>query len=174
MIVITGGTGFVGRRLAHALTVRAAEVRVVTRRLTTAEPPPPGVNAVEGDPTRPETMIPALTGATALFVNPRATGAGTAELLGVAAEQGVRRVVALSANNVDDDPARQPSRANGDRNREVEQAVVASGLEWVSLRCAELAVNTARMWAGQIQRADVVRGPYAESTWTPLDERDIA
>ena len=77
----------------------------------------------------------ALHGVTTLFVHPRAVGADAAPtLLALAAEHGVKHVAALSAINVDDDLAWQPSRFNGDRNKEVEDAVIASGLPWVSVR----------------------------------------
>ena len=72
-------------------------------------------------------------------------------------------MVALSAINVDDDLDKQPSRYNGDRNKEVEDAAVASGLEWVSLRTSSFATNTLRAWGAQIRAGDVVRDPYAAS-----------
>src|SRR6266487_115223 len=59
---------------------------------------------------------------------------------------GVQRVVALSAINVDDDLDEQPSRYRGDRNKEVEDAAVASGLEWVSLRAGFFAIDTLHAW----------------------------
>jgi hypothetical protein len=46
--------------------------------------------------------------------------------------------------NVDDPLDQQPSRYNGDRNKEVEDATVQSGLEWVSLRASSFAANTLR------------------------------
>ncbi|MEV6159851.1 hypothetical protein AB0L53_56890 [Nonomuraea sp. NPDC052129] len=78
-------------------------------------------------------------GVSALFLHPRAVASGPVELLDLARRHGVRRVVALSAGNVDDDLAEQPSRFRGDRNfigdrnKEAEQAAVGSGLEWVSV-----------------------------------------
>ena len=66
------------------------------------------------------------------------------------------RLVALSAINADDDFSRQPSRFRGDRNKEVEQLAVDSGLEWVSLRPTVFATNFVGMWAPQIQAGDVV------------------
>jgi uncharacterized protein YbjT (DUF2867 family) len=95
-------------------------------------------------------------------------------LLALAREHGVRRVVTLSAINVDDDVADQPSRYRGDFNKEVEDAVTGCGLEWVSLRSTMFATNTIGLWAAQIRAGDLVRGAYAASAWAPIHERDLA
>ena len=97
-----------------------------------------------------------------------------AELVAFARQQGVKRVVALSAMNIDAPLEDQPSRFQGDRNKEAEDAVVESGLEWVSLRASSYASNTIRMWAAQISVADVVRYVYPEFAESLLDERDLA
>src|SRR5882757_7709883 len=133
MIVVTGATGTVGRPLVALLKDQGVAVRAVTRSAGEGTLPA-GVTAVAADLTQPESLAAALEGATALFVHPRAVGENAGKLLALAAEQGVRRVVALSAINVDDDPEYQPSRFNGDRNREVEDAVAGSGLPWVAVR----------------------------------------
>ena len=86
----------------------------------------------------------------------------------------MRRVVALSATNVDDPPDQQPSRYQGERNKEVEDAAVASGLAWVSLRASFFAANTLRAWGAQIRAGDLVRGPYANFAEAPIHERDLA
>jgi uncharacterized protein YbjT (DUF2867 family) len=177
MILITGATGNIGRPLVDLLVDQGAKVRAVTRHPQAAGLPA-GVEVVEGDPARPGTIAPFLEGVTGLFVNPRSVGIAAGDLLALARERGVQRVVALSARNVDDDLARQPSRYNGDRNKEVEDAVTRSGLEWVSLRPGYFATNTL-MWAGQIRAGDVVRGPYAAATGpatggAPIDPRDVA
>jgi uncharacterized protein YbjT (DUF2867 family) len=173
MILVTGATGTVARPLVDLLAADGAEVRAVTRDPDAAALPA-GVDVVAGDPSRPYTTSASLTGVTALFLHPRAVGLAAGELLALAVERGVRRVVALSAMNVDDELDKQPSRFRGDRNREVEEAAVASGLEWVSLRAGFFAVNTLHAWGGQIHAGDIVRGPYAAATEAPIDPRDIA
>jgi uncharacterized protein YbjT (DUF2867 family) len=173
MILITGATGVVGRPLIDLLSAAGADIRAVTRSPDDARLPAV-VEVVRGDPSKPATIAGALRGVTALFLNPRAIGTAADELLTLARKQGVKRVVAMSALNVDFDLARQPSRLRGEYNKEVEAATVTSGLEWVALRSGFYAVNTIGMWAGQIHAGDVVRGTYAESAWAPLHERDIA
>jgi uncharacterized protein YbjT (DUF2867 family) len=173
MIVITGATGIVGRPLVDHLVASGAKVRAVTRTPDTANLPAP-VDVVTGDPARPDTMVDALTGATALFLNPRAIGEAAAELVARARERGVSRVVALAAANVDEDLAEQPSRLRGDRNKEAEDAAVHSGLEWTSLRPSSFAVNALAAWGGQIRSGDVVRYVYAAFQESPIHERDLA
>jgi uncharacterized protein YbjT (DUF2867 family) len=141
MILITGASGTIGRPLVASLARRGVAVRAVSRTPSAARWPA-GVEPVAGDPSRPATIAGHLAGVTTVFVHPRAVGTAAADLLALAKERGTTRVVALSAINVDDDPAAQPSRFQGDRNKEAEDAAVASGLDWVSLRSASFATNT--------------------------------
>jgi uncharacterized protein YbjT (DUF2867 family) len=171
MILITGATGLIGRPLVDILAGEGVAVRAVTRNPRATTLP---VEVVGGDPTKPETIASALAGATALFLHPRAVGDAAAELVALAAELGVRRVVALAAANVDDDIADQPSRHRGDRNKEAEDAAASSGLEWVSLRPSAFAINTLFAWGDQIRACDVVRYVYAAFQESPIHERDLA
>jgi uncharacterized protein YbjT (DUF2867 family) len=173
MILITGATGTIGRPLVDLLVGENAKVRAVTRDPQSADLPA-GVEVVAGDPSRPDTIAPLLEGVTSVFLHPRAAGEAAGDLLALAKARGVGRVVALSAINVDDDLAEQPSRFQGDRNKEAEDAAVASGLEWVSLRAASFATNTLNTWAPQVRAGDVVRGPYATFAEPLIHERDLA
>jgi uncharacterized protein YbjT (DUF2867 family) len=173
MLLVTGATGTIGRPLIDILVNQGAKVRAVTHNPQAAGLPA-GVEVVGGDLSRPDTIAPLLEGVTALFLHPRAVGLAAGGLLALARQRGVRRVVALSATNVDDDPALQPSRYQGDRNKEVEDAAVASGLVWVSLRASSFAMNTLRAWGAQIRAGDVVRGPYATFAEALIHERDLA
>lgn len=161
MYLITGATGTVGRPLVELLAGKP--VRALTRN--PAATVPAGVEVV----TEPD-----LAGVTALFLHPRAVGLGAAELLARAKAAGVRRVVVLTAMNVDDPLDEQPSRFNGDRNKEVEAAAVASGLEWVSLRAGYFAINTVYSWGTQIRGGDVVRAPFPNAAESPIHEQDLA
>ncbi len=173
MILVTGATGTVGRPLIEVLSTAGADIRAVIRKGQAAGLPA-HVEVVVGDLSRPETIAPALRGVTALFLHPRAVADAAFELVALAREQGVQRVVALSAINIDDPLDQQPSRSNGDRNKEAEQAAVASGLEWVSLRPSSFASNTLQAWGAQIRAGDVVRYVYAAFEESLLDERDLA
>jgi uncharacterized protein YbjT (DUF2867 family) len=173
MILVTGATGTIGRPLIEVLSTAGADIRAVSRK-GQATGLPAHVEVVAGDPSRPDTLAAALRGVTSLFLHPRAVGDAAFELLALARGQGVKRVVALSAMNIDDPLDQQPSRYNGDRNKEAEEAAVASGLEWVSLRASFFATNTIGAWASQIRAGDVVRGSYAAFEEAPIDPGDLA
>lgn len=164
MILVTGASGGVGRLLVDVLRAANADVRAVSRT--------PSDGQVLGDPSRPETVP--MDGVTSLFLNPRAVRDSAERLLEIARRHGVRRVVALAAANVDDDPLLQPSRYAGDRNREADAAVAASGMEWVSLRPTFFATNTLGLFAPRIRAGDVVYGPYPTAAEAPIDPRDVA
>jgi uncharacterized protein YbjT (DUF2867 family) len=176
MILVTGATGAVGRRLVDLLLARGADVRAVTRSPGPARALglPGGVEVVQTNPRGLDGLGPALDGVTALFLHPRAVGEEAASLVALARERGVRKVVALTALNVDDPLDEQPSRFRGDRNKEAEDAAVGSGLEWTSLRASSFAGNTLQAWGPQIRSGDVVRYPYARFQESLLDERDLA
>lgn len=165
-IIVTGATGNVGRPLVAELVAAGAEVRAVSRRPDTA--------AFPADVKVFDIAAAAIPGASAVCLNSRALGDEMDAVVWQAQRHGVTRLVALSAINADDDFSRQPSRYRGDRNKEAEQLVVESGLEWVSLRPSVFATNFAGMWSGQIRAGDVVHGPYAAASSAPIVERDIA
>jgi uncharacterized protein YbjT (DUF2867 family) len=165
-ILVTGATGNVGRPLVNQLAEAGAHVRAVTRQQAAADFPP-GVEVVGS-------ALEGVRGATAVFLNSRALGDELQTVVELARKEGVTRLVALSAINADDDFSRQPSRFRGDRNKEVEQYAVDSGLEWVSLRPTVFVTNFFGMWAPQIKAGDVVSGPYAEASTAPIVDRDIS
>lgn len=165
-IVVTGATGNVGRPLVNQLVDAGAKVRAVTRRPQSAGLP--------AEVELVESATEAIAGASALFLNSRALGGELATVVDAARREGVTRLVALSAINADDDFSRQPSRFRGDRNKEVEQLAVDSGLEWVSLRPSVFVTNFVGMWSAQLRAGDVVRGPYAAASSAPIVESDIA
>ena len=171
-ILVTGATGLVGRSLVKVLLDAGASVRVVTREAGdsgfSGE-----VQVIAGNPAVPESIAPALEGVDGLFLNPRAVGLSAPKLLQFAKARGVKRVVVLSASNVDEPLEDQPSRHNGDRNREVEAAAIASGLEWVSLRASYFATNALRSWGSQIAAHDTIFGPYAQMAEAPIDPADL-
>lgn len=163
-ILITGATGNVGRPLVEQLHAAGMKVRAVTRNPSPNLPPEVETVASVRD---------GLAGVSAVFLNSRALGPDLAWTVQSAKDAGAK-LVALSAINADDDFSRQPSRFRGDRNKEVEQLAVDSGLPWVSLRPALFATNFIGMWAGQLQAGDVVAGPYASASSAPIVEADIA
>lgn len=169
MFLITGATGNVGREGVRLLLDDHREVVAVTRDPAHAALPD-AAHVVRGDPSRPSALASALERVEAILLSPRAVGDATAELLSLAAEHGVRRVVVLSAVTVEY-PARHTRFA--EEFRAVEDAAKASGLEWTILRCADFDAN-ALAWAPQIRSTGVVRGAYADAATSPIHQRDIA
>jgi len=174
MILVTGATGNIGREVVNQLLEDGQKVRAVTRDPATAALPD-GAEVVGGDPSQPTTLTAALPGVEAVLVSPRAlgdatAGAATAELLVLAAAQGMQRVVALSAATVEY-PAGY--RRFADAFRAVEDAVRASGLPWTILRSTDYDSN-ALAWSAQIRATGVVRGAYADAATSTIHERDVA
>jgi uncharacterized protein YbjT (DUF2867 family) len=174
MILVTGATGNIGREVVNLLLNGGAKVVAVTRHPATAALPD-GAHVVGGDPSRPQTLTSALRGVETVLISPRAlgdatAGAATVELLKLAAEQGARRVVVLSAVTVEYGGGYQRF---ADAFRAVEDEARASGLQWTILRCSDFAAN-ALAWVPQIRQASVVRGVYGDGATSTIHERDVA
>jgi uncharacterized protein YbjT (DUF2867 family) len=165
-VLVTGATGNVGRPLVTELVDAGVTVRAVTRHPDKADLPT-AVQLVT-------TATDGLRGVDAVFLNSRALGDDLEAVVDRAGSEGVKRLVALSAINADDDFSIQPSRFRGDLNKEVEQLAVDSGLEWVSLRPTVFTSNFAGMWSPQLQAGDVVSGPFAAASSAPIVDRDIS
>ncbi len=170
MIVVTGATGNVGRSLVSQLVAEGQPVRGLTRDPDRAALPA-GAEAVRADFADPAALAALFAGATGLFINLSAVGEHTPVVLAAAIPAGVRRVVMLSSDAVDDDP----DEANPLVAHHIapERAVMASGSQWTLLRPNGFAVNSFQ-WAPQIRAGDVVRAPFAGARSAPIHEADIA
>ena len=157
-ILVTGATGNAGRQVVNELLALGQQVRAVTRNAAAARLPA-GVEVVEGDLTRPET-IP-FDGVTGVHLLTNA-GAGYAELLTGpelvlrAEKAGVRRVTVLWSGY------RSP----------LEEAVTASSLEWTVLRPVDFMSNSL-VWADSVRRDGIVREPFAYARSALVHEGDI-
>jgi uncharacterized protein YbjT (DUF2867 family) len=170
MILVTGATGKVGRPLVAGLLAEGAPVRALTRNPEAAGLPA-GAEVVRGDPGQPETIVAALAGTTAVFVNVTAVGGFITELMAEAAQAGTRTAVLLSSLTVRDNGV-QPYSI-GAQYKAVEDVIMASGLDWAFLRCGGFAANTLA-WAPMIRAEGVVRAPYLDAATAPVAEQDIA
>jgi NADH dehydrogenase len=143
-VLVTGGTGFVGERIVHALRARDHEVRALVRDLKRGKTLESwGCELVEGDVTDPESLraaadgvecvvhlVAIIKGRPADFE--RVMTNGTRALIAAAESSGTRRFVLMSA------------LGTSEENRELvpyygakwdmEQAVEASALEHVIFR----------------------------------------
>lgn len=110
-LFITGATGFVGSHVARVAAEQGAELRLLTRRTSKTENLPKDAEIVQGDLREPARFASALRGCDALIhvaadyrlwvPDPqemyKANVEGTRELLRLAREAGVRRVVYTSS-----------------------------------------------------------------------------
>jgi uncharacterized protein YbjT (DUF2867 family) len=119
-ILLVGGTGKTGRRIARRLQAAGQPVRTASR--TSGD--------IHLDLDDPATWPPALDGVTAAYVVEPDLRTGTAHIQGLVTEAvaaGVRRLVLLSAYGVDEADDGHPLRL-------AEQAVRGSGVDWTILR----------------------------------------
>src|SRR5580658_2474291 len=110
-LFITGATGFVGSHVARLAAEQGAELRLLIRKTSVTENLPKGAALVQGDLREPAKFASALRGCDALIhvaadyrlwvPDPaemyKANVEGTRELLRLAREAGVRRVVYTSS-----------------------------------------------------------------------------
>nr|AEU17892.1 putative hydroxylase/dehydratase [Streptomyces antibioticus] len=167
-ILVTGARGSIGSRVAGKLVERGLPVRGGVRDLA-APGLPEGVEAVQADLTRPETLARALEGVDKVFLY--TVPEGIAGFVDEARAAGVRHVVLLSSIAVTwPDADRDPI---GRMHLAVERPIEESGLGWTFVRPEALATN-ALGWAPEIRGGDMVRCAYPGAYTTPVHEEDIA
>jgi uncharacterized protein YbjT (DUF2867 family) len=144
MILVTGGTGFVGSRVVHGLRAEDRPVRVLARNPKDAETLANwGCQVVEGDMTDAASLRRAVTGCEAVIDLvaiisgsredfERVMIRGTRDLVAAAKDAGVKRFVLMSALGVGErtKDLTQYYHAKWDE----EQAVQSSGLEYTIFR----------------------------------------
>jgi uncharacterized protein YbjT (DUF2867 family) len=143
-VLVTGGTGFVGPKVVHALRARGHDVRALVRRPDRAKTLAAwGCELAEGDVTDPDSLARAAAGCDAAVhlvaiikgsreEFERVMVRGTENSLAAAKGAGVRRFVLMSALGTSD-------RNRGlvpyfDAKWAMEQAVAGSGLDHVTFR----------------------------------------
>jgi len=144
MILVTGGTGFVGPYVVHALRARDLPVRVLVRDARRGSRATAwGAELVQGDVTEPASLTAALDGVDAVVHLvaiikgapadfERVMAQGTRNVVAAAKAAGVRRFVLASALGLDErSKDAVPYYA---AKWEMERAVKGSGLEHVIFR----------------------------------------
>jgi uncharacterized protein YbjT (DUF2867 family) len=144
MILVTGGTGFVGTKVVHALRAEDRPVRVLARNAKQAETAANwGCQVIEGDMTDAASLRRAVTGCEAVIDLvaiisgsredfDRVMIQGTRDLVTAAKEAGAKRFVLMSALGVGErsKDLTHYYRAKWDK----EQTVQSSGLEYTIFR----------------------------------------
>ena len=144
MILVTGGTGFVGSKVVHALRAEEQPVRVLARNAKQAETAANwGCQVIEGDMTDAASLRRAVSGCEAVIdLVAIITGSrqdfervmiqGTRDLVAAAKEAGVKRFVLMSALGVSERTKDLTHYFHAKWDEE--QAVQSSGLEYVIFR----------------------------------------
>ena len=167
MIVVTGATGNVGSVVVRRLAERGVPARALTRDVGRAVVPS-GVDVVEGDLTRPESLRPAWEDAESLFL--LTTGnEDSAAILDSARQAGVEHVVLVSSLLA----RPHPESPIGRGALQGERAVRDSGLSWTILRAWEFSSN-AVWWAPSIREHGTVRATGVDAASPVIDPADIA
>lgn len=162
-ILLLGGTGKTGSRIAALLHDRGVSVRALSRRSTP-----------RFDWTDRGTWVGALTGVRALYLVPHGTDSLAAPLLAKAAELGVERVVVLSGRGVDMPEYGDSTNSEGITLIEAEQAARASGLEWTILRPTWFSQNFSEGFFLDAIAAGELRLPAGDGRAPFIDADDIA
>ena len=155
-ILVTGGTGKTGRRVAERLNARGVPVRIGSR---SGEPP--------FDWEDRSTWEPALRGTSAAYVSyyPDLAVPGTPELIGALAERalaaGTRRLVLLSGRGEE-----EAERA--------EEALKASGADWTVVRCSWFMQNFSESYFAEPLAAGELALPVGDVREPFVDAEDIA
>ncbi|MBM7842395.1 SDR family oxidoreductase [Herpetosiphon giganteus] len=140
MILVTGGTGYVGSRLIEKLRQRPEPVRVLVRTPEKAQKLVAGnISIVKGDVTDPESLLAAMKGVSTVIhlvaiIRERSGGItfermnyqATVNVVDAAKAAGVKRFLHMSALGVVNDP----NLPYMDTKFRAQKYVEASGLEW--------------------------------------------
>lgn len=167
-IMITGATGKIGRRAVDILAGTNKQVVAVTRQPNTKFPE--GVSVLQADISHPETLKDVLSDVSVLLLIPSAVERGAKELVSLAIDQGVERLVLISAVTVTYGGG---YKQFSERFKRLEDIVRGSGLPWTILRSADFDAN-ALAWANQIAATGEVKGAYGNAKAAPIHEADLA
>ncbi|MFJ3203710.1 NAD(P)H-binding protein [Streptomyces sp. NPDC086989] len=170
MILVTGGTGTVGREVVRRIPADL-RVRMMCRNPERVVEASARYEAVYGDYRDPQSLVHALRGVrTAFLVTTGVGGDEDAVFIQTARSAGVRHVVKLSAAAVEDPGANDLITRWQRRNEEL---LRCSGMEWTLLRPRSFMSNTLS-WASSLRSDDVVRALCGSSANACVDPRDIA
>ncbi|KRV47376.1 NmrA family transcriptional regulator [Wenjunlia vitaminophila] len=166
-ILLTGGTGTLGRHVVPLLRDAGCEVRVLSRR---AHQPVEGVQYATGDLLKGEGIESAVDGAEVvlhLAGDAKNDEVTTRNLVRVASQAGVRHVVYISVIAADRVPLGYFRAKLG-----AERAVSESGVPWTTLRAAQFH-DLVLTVLGKMTKLPVVPAPGAVRL-QPVDSREVA
>ncbi|MGN6575781.1 MAG: SDR family oxidoreductase [Nocardioides sp.] len=181
MILVCGGTGLLGSRVANGLVADGQQVRVLSRGLTTARVPlDPAVELVIGDVRQPESLAPALEDVDVVvlavqgFAGPGGGSPRTVDLDGglavvAAAERQGADVVMLSVANASATSPLEIARMK----YAVEERLRAGTVPWTIVRAdafAQTWIGVLVETAGSSRRPLVFGDADNPISWVDVDE----
>jgi uncharacterized protein YbjT (DUF2867 family) len=172
VILVTGATGRVGGQALRRLVEKGLDVRALVRDPAKIEALGLGVEAVQGDLDKPETLPPAMAGVAKVLIVAGGWDipAEDANMIAAAEAAGVGHVVLLSSLGVEAGVGSGPFHAPG------EEKLRSTGLSWTILRPGFYMANV------MMGREGIVgQGAFYEPTGTgrhalihPADVGDVA
>jgi uncharacterized protein YbjT (DUF2867 family) len=166
-ILLTGGTGTLGRLVTPLLLDAGFKVRVLSRQ---GREPGDGIEFVTGDLLKGEGIEPAVDGAeTILHLAGAAKGddEATRNLVRAASRAGVQHLVYISVIGADRVPVGWLRSKLG-----AEQAIAESGVPWTTLRAAQFHDLTLTVLE-KMAKLPVIPVPGG-LRFQPVDSRDVA
>ncbi|MEV0589839.1 SDR family oxidoreductase [Nonomuraea cavernae] len=166
-ILITGGTGTLGRLVVPLLQNAGHDVRVLSRR---GHAPGDGIEYVTGDLLKDEGIEPAVDGVeTVLHLagGPKGDDEAARALVRAASRAGVRHLVHISVIGADRVPLGYFTSKLG-----AERAVADSGLPWTTLRAAQFHDLVLKVAQG-MAKLPVIPVPGG-LRFQPVDAREVA
>ena len=167
-VLVTGGTGRLGKLVVARLHDSGCDVRVLARH---DRPVPPGVPFFAADLRTGQGIEPAVTGAAAIIhcaTSTRGDAEATRNLVAAASQTGSAHLVYVSIVGID----HVASWGYPKRKLQAEQIVASSGLPWTILRVTQF-YNYCLANARKLSRFPVAPVP-AGFTVQPVDPRDVA
>ncbi|MEX2984455.1 SDR family oxidoreductase [Streptomyces sp. C36] len=167
-ILVTGGTGTLGRLVVPLLREAGRDVRVLSRHGGT--PSGDGITYVTADLLKDEGIAPALDGVeTVLHLagGPKGDDEATRNLVRAAQRADVKHLVYISVIGADKVPLGYFKAKLG-----AEQAVAGSGLPWTTLRAAQFHDLVLKV-VGTMTKMPVVPVPGG-LRFQPVDAREVA
>ena len=168
MILVTGATGRVGGQALRRLVEKGVEVRAFVRNPAKIEALGLGVEAVDGDLDKPETIPPAMAGVDKVLVVAGGwdVPGEDANIIAAAEAVGVGHVVLVSSLGVEAGVASGPFHAPG------EEKLRSAGLDWTILRPG-FYMSNAMMWRDTVVGQGVVYEPTGTGRHALLHPADL-
>jgi uncharacterized protein YbjT (DUF2867 family) len=174
MLLVTGATGLNGGAVVRRLSKLGVPVRALVRSVDKAAPLAtlPGVEIVEGDMARPETLVAPLRGVERAMLisssDPMMLDVQSS-FIDAARGAGVAHVVKLSGIMPEVDSAFRFARMHG----LIEQKLEASGMAFTHLRAGEFMQAYFRQ-VRSIAAQSAIRMPMGDARIASIDVADIA